>query len=219
MSKNQNENAKEKVQELSKGVLIHRNVLGLLGMLLPFISLLGGAFVKDKPASWWYSISVTYYITPALTLILGSCSIFFLCYRSYDKIDTVINSLSGIFALGVVLFPCANPYGIEYTGFFQIPTKVSDVIHTVSAILLFLFLAYNIGFLFTKGRSKKRNIIYKTCSIIMIVVMVIFAFVMIAKNFIPAIPEWIVFVVEVILLFAFGFAWLVKGRAILKNLD
>ena len=105
--------------ERQRSSLLHRNVLGALGMLLPFISIFGGLFVRNKPASWWYSISVTYYITPALAIILGACAIFLLCYRSYKTIDTVINVVSGILAMGVVIFPCNNPYGYEYVGFFS----------------------------------------------------------------------------------------------------
>ena len=86
----------EKVKVRAMSSMLHRNVLGALGMLLPVISIIGGLFVKNKPESWWYSISVTYYITPALPIILGACAIFLLCYRSYEKIDTIINVLSGI---------------------------------------------------------------------------------------------------------------------------
>lgn len=207
------------MNEKVKSSLLHRNTLGVLGMLLPVLSIIGGLFVQNKADTWWYSISVTYYITPVLPIVLGACAIFFMCYRSYETIDTVINILSGIFAMGVVLFPCDNPYGLANVGFFQLPANISNIIHTTCAILLFVFLAYNIGFLFTKGTSKKRNMIYRTCAIIMFVVMVIFAVVMILRNFTDVIPGWIVVVVETILLFAFGIAWLTKGRAIFKNLD
>ncbi len=149
------------LSEKVKSTLLHRNVLGGLWMLLPLISILGGFFVRNKPESWWYSISVTYYITPALSIILGACAIFLLCYRSYEKIDTIINVLSGVFALGVVLFPCENPYEIEYVGFFQLPVAVSSVIHVICAMLLFALLDFNIGWLFTRGNNSFNNKIYK----------------------------------------------------------
>ncbi len=195
-----------------KSSLLHRNVLGGLGMLLPVISIIGGLFVRNKPESWWYSISVTYYITPALAVILGSCALFLLCYRSYDTIDTVINVLSGIFAIIVVLFPCAKPYGHEYVGFFQIPVKVSDVIHTVSAVFLFLLLAYNIGWLFTRGTNKLNNLIYRICSYSMFGIMTVSGILSIAACFGLNYPRWIVMIGESILLLLFGFAWLVKGQ-------
>ena len=202
----------EKVKVRAMSSLLHRNVLGGLGMLLPFFSILGGLFVRNKPESWWYSISVTYYITPALPIILGSCGIFLLCYRSYETIDTIINVLSGIFAFGVVLFPCANPYGIEYVGYFQIPVAVSNVIHSASAMLLFALLSYNIGWLFTKGQNQLNNKIYSICSYSMIAIRGVFFIVIIAGFFGLNYPKWLTMVVEAALLLLFGFAWLVKGK-------
>ena len=202
----------EKVKVRAMSSLLHRNVLGGLGMLLPFFSILGGLFVRNKPESWWYSISVTYYITPALPVILGACGIFLLCYRSYETIDTIINVLSGIFAFGVVLFPCANPYGIEYVGYFQIPVAVSNVIHSASAMLLFALLSYNIGWLFTKGQNELNNKIYKACAWSMIVIMALFVILSIMRACGFDIPKFLTMIVEVVLLLLFGFAWLVKGR-------
>lgn len=206
------ENVIEKVKVRAMSSLLHRNVLGALGMLLPVFSIIGGLFVRNKPESWWYSISVTYYITPALPIILGSCGIFLLCYRSYEIIDTIINVLSGIFAFGVVLFPCENPYGIEYVGFFQIPVGVSNVIHCVSAMLLFALLAFNIGWLFTRGQNELNNKIYKVCSWAMIVIMAVFVILSIVRACGLNVPGFLTMIVEAVLLLIFGFAWLVKGR-------
>ena len=207
-----NNKIKEKVKERARSSMLHRNVLGALGMLLPVFSILGGLFVKNKPESWWSSISVTYYITPALPIILGSCAIFLLCYRSYNTIDTVINVLSGIFAFGVVLFPCANPYGIEYVGYFQIPVNISDKIHCASAMLLFALLAFNIGWLFTRSSNELNNKIYRFCSYAMIMIMAIFVIIIVAGLFGLNYPKWLTMVVEAVLLLLFGFAWLVKGH-------
>ena len=206
------EELKEKVKAKAMSSLLHRNVLGGLGMLLPVISIIGGLFVRNKPESWWYSISVTYYITPALPIILGACGIFLLCYRSYEKIDTIINVLSGIFAFGVVLFPCDNPYGIEYVGFFQIPVAVSAVIHSVCAMLLFALLAFNIGWLFTKGQNQLNNKIYKVSAWSMICIMALFVILSILQVCGLNIPKFLTMIVEAVLLLIFGFAWLVKGR-------
>ncbi len=202
----------EKVKVRAMSSLLHRNVLGGLGMLLPLFSILGGFFVRNKPESWWYSISVTYYITPALPIILGACGIFLLCYRSYEKIDTIINVLSGIFAFGVVLFPCGNPYGYKYVGYFQIPVQISEVIHSVCAMLLFALLAYNIGWLFTRGQNQLNNKIYKVCSWAMIGIMALFVIILIAGSFGLNYPRYLTMIVEAILLLLFGFAWLVKGQ-------
>lgn len=208
----------EKVIEKVRSSLLHRNVLGLLGMLLPFISMFSGLFVRNKVPGWWWSISATYYISPALSIILGASAIFLICYRSYDTIDTVINIISGIFAMGVVLFPCKGPYDYPYVGFFQLPVDVSNVIHSICALLLFIFLSYNIGWLFTRGSNVKKNKIYKFCSYAMIVILSIFLLLKILEFCGLPIPGWIVMIVEALLLLFFGFAWLVKGQFVLKNL-
>lgn len=208
----------EKVIEKVRSSLLHRNVLGLLGMLLPFISMFSGLFVRNKVPGWWWSISATYYISPALSIILGASAIFLICYRSYNTIDTVINIISGIFAMGVVLFPCKGPYDYPYVGFFQLPVDVSNVIHSICALLLFVFLSYNIGWLFTRGSNVKKNKIYKFCSYAMIVILAIFLFLKILGFFGLPIPGWIVMIAEALLLLFFGFAWLVKGQFVLKNL-
>ena len=208
----------EKVIEKVKSSLLHRNVLGLLGMLLPFISMFSGLFVRNKVPGWWWSISATYYISPALSIILGASAIFLICYRSYDTIDTVINIISGIFAMGVVLFPCKGPYDYPYVGFFQLPVDVSNVIHSICALLLFVFLSYNIGWLFTRGSNVKKNKIYKFCSYAMIVILSIFLLLKIVGFFGLPIPGWIVMIAEALLLLFFGFAWLVKGKFVLRNL-
>ena len=208
----------EKVIEKVRSSLLHRNVLGLLGMLLPFISMFSGLFVRNKVHGWWWSISATYYISPALSIILGASAIFLICYRSYDTIDTVINIISGIFAMGVVLFPCKGPYDYPYVGFFQLPVDVSNVIHSICALLLFVFLSYNIGWLFTRGSNVKKNKIYKFCSYAMIVILSIFLLLKILEFAGLPIPGWIVMIVEALLLLFFGFAWLVKGQFVLKNL-
>ena len=208
----------EKVIEKVRSSLLHRNVLGLLGMLLPFISMFSGLFVRNKVPGWWWSISATYYISPALSIILGASAIFLICYRSYDTIDTVINIISGIFAMGVVLFPCKGPYDYPYVGFFQLPVDVSNVIHSICALLLFVFLSYNIGWLFTRGSNVKKNKIYKFCSYAMIVILSIFLLLKILGFFGLPIPGWIVMIAEALLLLFFGFAWLVKGQFVLKDL-
>ena len=209
----------EKVIEKVRSSLLHRNVLGLLGMLLPFISIFSGLFVRNKVHGWWWSISATYYISPALSIILGASAIFLICYRSYDTIDTVINIISGIFAMGVVLFPCKGPYDYPYVGFFQLPVDVSNIIHSICALLLFVFLSYNIGWLFTRGSNVKKNKIYRFCSYSMIVILSIFLLLKIVGFFGLPIPGWIVMIAEALLLLFFGFAWLVKGKFVLKNLE
>ena len=79
-------------------------------------------------------------------------------------------------------------------------------------MLLFGLLAYNIGWLFTRGKNELNNKIYWACAWAMIVIMVLFAILSIARACGINIPGFLTMIVEAMLLLIFGFAWLVKGH-------
>ena len=194
-----------------------RNWAGFLGGILPFLSL-SGAFLYSKvtgglTSGFWndFSISATYYVTPALAGILTAASLVLMCYDGYDLQDNIVTTLSGVFGLMIVLFPCRCAVTPEYTGFFQLPAKVSSIIHCTSAVIFFLLLAYNDLFLFTKtdksptSKKKARNIVYRVCGIGMLSAMVL----MPLPFHFPAKTWW----VETVALFFFAISWLTKGGA------
>ena len=88
-----------------------RATLGWLGLLLPWIVLLL-CLVYNEPEVLGHvfpnSISETYFyyttVTPFM-IILGSSGILLMCYKGYTWIDDIINTITGIAALGVCLFP------------------------------------------------------------------------------------------------------------------
>lgn len=194
-----------------------RNYAGLLGGLLPFISLfsawLYGSVSGGLSNGFWHelSISATYYISPALAGILTSASIVLMCYDGYEKIDNVVTTLSGVFGIMIVLFPCKCGLSTEYVGFFQLPNFVSNIIHCTSAVIFFCLLAFNSLFLFTKtdkvksAKKKIRDIIYRVCGIGMLCIMslMVIPFDFTAKTW------W----VETVSLFFFAVSWLTKGGA------
>lgn len=191
-----------------------RNLAGFLGMILPWLSLLGAVIVSKSvgvPETFWetLSISATYYITPPLTGVLTAAAIVLMCYDGYDWRDNLITTISGFFGLGVVIFPCSCSVSTPLTGFFQLPVNISNIIHCSSAVIFFILLAINSLFLFTLGESntkqkKIRNIIYRVCGIGMICAM---ALMVIPVNFFAK-----TFIVEAIALTFFGISWLVKGQ-------
>lgn len=195
-----------------------RNFAGFLGMILPWIALLGASIVaKVKPSSipsdFWttLSISETYYLTPAMPGILTTAAIVLMCYKGYDLKDELVTTASGIFGLMIVLFPCecSLAEGNTLVGFFQLPAYISDKIHCTAAILFFLLLAINSLFLFTLGESntrqkKIRNVIYKICAIGMFSTLILL---IVRIDFFAKI-----FVLEAIALTFFGISWLVKGQ-------
>lgn len=192
-----------------------RCCIGVLGMLLPIIvavlSLVYGFSFPD-------SISATYFVPTCITpfmIILGASGILLMNYSGYDMVDDVLNTLAGIFALGVCLFPCAAT-SEPFIGTFHLPAATSDILHMISAICFFGILAYNSLFQFTKGSSeptankKKRNVIFRVCGIGMIASFVLLP---IASFGIIVIPH-VIWVIETIALAFFGVSWLTKANCI-----
>ena len=128
-----------------------RNICGLLGGLLPFIAIFSVLLIKDRPEHALYSISATYYLSPALVGVLSAASIVLMCYDGYSLLDNVVTTISGVFGLGIVLFPCTVGWhnSLDPVGFFQIPMKYSNYIHCACAAIFFCLLAFNSFFLFT----------------------------------------------------------------------
>ena len=148
-----------------------RVVIGILGLLLPWIVVL--LIWKFPP-----SISATWYTnacTPFM-IILGAASVLLMCYKGYEKIDDIINTATGIAGLGICLFPCSfiKPDGTNYlaglsetitlyanetcknilVGPFRVPMNISNIIHSICAVIFFVLLAYNSIFLFTKSKGE-----------------------------------------------------------------
>ena len=199
-----------------------RNLAGFLGMILPWISLIGAIIVSNTigvPAEFWptLSISATYYICPALTGILTAASVVLMCYDGYNLRDNIVTTISGVFGIMIVLFPCACTVSGEMVGFFQLPVAISNTIHCASACAFFILLSINSLFLFTIGekeptkQKKIRNIIYRVCGIGMICALILMV--------LPVSFFAKTFVVEAIALTFFGISWLVKGQVfgILKD--
>ena len=190
-----------------------RKACGWLGMLLPIIVLILCLVFQCVPGHVFPdSISATYYFEPTITpfmIILGASSILLMCYRGYEKIDDIINTLTGVAGLCICLFPCMN--ADPYVGTFQLPVVASGWIHNISAVIFFGLLAYNVLFLFTKSsgemtkNKKKRNIIYRICGIGMIVALLSIVLVSIFGIYAGT---W---AVEAVALFFFGIAFLTKA--------
>lgn len=191
-----------------------RNLAGFLGMILPWLSLIGASIVAKTvgvPDDFWrtLSISATYYITPFLTGILTAAAIVLMCYDGYDWRDNVVTTVSGVFGIMIVLFPCNCTVATDYVGAFQLPVSVSNVVHCFSACAFFILLSINSLFLFTLGESgtkmkKIRNIIYRVCGIGMLSALILMV---LPINFFAK-----TFIVEAIALTFFGISWLVKGQ-------
>lgn len=193
-----------------------RNLCGLLGIILPWLALFSAGIAVHPNEEWWWSISATYYLSPALVGVLVPACIVLISYIGYDWTDNLITALSGLFGLGIVLFPCKVSWLDPGTavGFFQLPMEASHIIHATCASLFFLTIAINSICQFTKSgktmtpRKIIRNRIYRICGYGMLVLEAALAGVMIFHA-----PGYTVMILEILLLHLFGFAWLVKGEA------
>ena len=192
-----------------------RKMVGWLGMLLPIIVLALCLIFQCVPDGHYFpdSISGTYYYEPTITpfmIILGAAGILLMCYRGYSKCDDIINTITGIAAECICLFPCGNQREL-YVGTFQLHEDISAWIHNISAVVFFGLLSYNVLFLFTKSsgnmtpNKKKRNLIYRICGIGMLASLVIMPIIVIFDVWAGT---W---AVEAIALFFFGIAFLTKA--------
>ena len=208
--------AKNSTKEVRMSLRI-RNLCGLLGIILPGLALFSASIAAHPGEDWWWSLSATYYQSPALVGVLVPACIVLISYIGYDLVDNLLTSAAGIMGLGIVLFPCKVSWIADGTpvGFFQIPVEISHYIHAGCAALFFLAIAFNSIFQFTRSnktmtdRKKLRNKIYRICGYGMLAVEVIFFL----SRVIPAAPRYLAMILEIVLLLLFGIAWLVKGQA------
>ena len=208
--------------------VILRRVIGILGMLLPFLCVFFGyAF-----ASLGIQRSISYYYhTNVQDLFVGlmiTVSLFLITYKGYDLLDNCVSTFSGIFGIGLALFPCkVSSCDIGPVGLFQIDPQKSDKLHATFAALFFLLLAINSIFLFTKSKKKThrtkqkiiRNRIYIVCGCFMIVMMSILIILMNALSEKARNDYFVVLVIEALMLIAFGISWTIKGETIFKDKD
>jgi small-conductance mechanosensitive channel len=202
-----------------------RKLIGILGILLPFICVLGGFLFSDFPIR--SSIS-SYYHTNMRDFFVGllvGVSLFLLTYKGYERIDNIVTGIIGFAGLNVAIFPCLNTIApTEPVGIFQISPVLSNNIHLISAFTFFFLLAINSIFIFTltksksipKTRNKKiRNYIYIGCGVVILLSLLILFIRALVGAEVENSKTLLVF--ETIMLLAFGISWLVKGETLFKD--
>lgn len=184
-----------------------RRAVGWIGILLPFVLLLGNTLLfggdPNQP-----SISL-YYHTPMRDVLVGglcAVALFLFFYSGYDRLDNTMANITGAFALLVAWFP-ASETGIG---------GVANAIHFVSAALFLSCLAIFSLFLFTKGevnptpQKLKRNVVYIICGTVMATCLLALLVYFIVKREGHTSTSF-VFWAETVALVAFGISWLTKG--------
>jgi hypothetical protein len=111
-----------------------RQAIGFIGLLLPFVLVLGKVLFSG--AGLETSISLYYYTNMGDVFVGSLCAIgtFLMSYRGFDLKDQIAGKLGGLFAITVALFP-TSPKGV--------PSETwTSITHFTAATLLFLTLAY-----------------------------------------------------------------------------
>jgi len=204
-----------------------RRAIGYLGISLPIL-LVGLSLISYFQTPIQRSISHYYYthLREFFTGTLCAVGLFLIRYKGHGNVsiwknDNLLTNIAGIMALGVAFFP-TNPEKQEINP--KIYTLISSNqewlgwLHYGFAALLFLIMALLAINVFTIGQKNEtrtpksilnENNIYRTCgySIILFVVLVPISEKL--ERF-----EYSTLVLEALSLFAFGIAWLIKGRAL-----
>ena len=199
-----------------------RKAIGFIGLLLPFVlalvkmALVFANVCCDHPGLET-SISAYYYTRLGNVFVGSLCAIgiFLMSYRGFDRRDEIAGKIGGVMAICVALFPTSPK---------DIPAKTAAV-HLTSAVLLFLVLAYFSIVLFRKMDPSKpptpqklaRNKIYLICGCLIILGIVGCAVSLLFRKS-PFYDTYKpVFWFESLAIVSFGFSWLTKGEAILKD--
>lgn len=213
-----------------------RRTIGWLGILLPFVMMVG-AWVFWDCTTVQPSISHYYYtnMREVFVGILCSVALFLFTYTGPTKVDGWVSNAAGVFGLGVALFPttvlCEEGIGTGASCYpcqqavgslTRIPYHAQ--LHLVSAALFFAILALMSIFLFRlsdpqKGctpQKRKRNAVYLVCGVVMLVsVAAAGLYLRLSGN--EGERTTVVLWLETTALIAFGVSWLTKGEAILED--
>jgi hypothetical protein len=201
-----------------------RQWLGAVGTLLPFVLVLGHAFLRAillGPPAWrgWdlQNSMSSYYYTDMRNLFVGAlCAIgaFLLSHRGGSRKDAWAGTIAGLCAIGAGLFPIKPPNGEM--------TIIADL-HLGFAGVLYLTLAYFAIALFPVAdadsgrRLVHRNRLYGVCGWTIVACMVLIAIFQLpflrshAGSYRPGL--WLESLASV----AFGISWLTKGEKILHD--
>lgn len=198
---------KTETNELVICYLLLRKAVGWIGMLLPFVLILGNVAVgSTRPDSM-----SGYYYTPMRNVFVGAlCAlgVFLVAYDGYDEWDRWITNIAGLGAIGVAFCPT------KPSGHMSTAQNVVGDIHVGFAALTFIALGL-MALRFAKGQQTRWETgAYRGCGIVILACVALAA----ASNLLPStvFASWpVLFILEATAVVAFGISWFVKGKTIL----
>jgi hypothetical protein len=198
----------------------HQRLVGLMGLSLPVVIYLLAAARPTPPLPRWEllrSISA-YYYTGAISIFVGvlfALGLLLISYPGYEgtAADRILARIAGGCALGVGVLPTSAPVGLVEPPWWR---PIVGGLHLASAAALLICFAVFSLWLFRKSDvpeprdrppdKRRRDAFYLACGVMILIALLwcLVAMLLHAPVFWP----------EAIALWAFGFSWLVKGRAI-----
>ena len=188
-----------------------RKAVGLIGMLLPFVLMLGnylyfgGEVVLPTISQYYHSPMRDVFVGGLITM---AAFMFFYC--GYGKTDRIFGILAGSLTLGVVFFPTsasATSGEGQFHGFFAISLFV-----VLAVISIFDFPRKRPGM--KKGTTDKLQVIF---GLVMLGCVTATCMYYALRGFVKA-EGYFVFITESIALIAFGISWFTEGLDLKKEL-
>jgi|GEM_PF-228930 hypothetical protein len=205
---------------LDRSYYFLRKSVGVIGIATPFVlviltMILGNSFViSDSISSYYYTVTRNIFVGS-----MCAVAIFLICYR-YENLDDFVSTVAGASAIGVALFPTTpdNATGLQIAIGWA---------HGSFAVCFIGSLAF-MALIFRKKGPKPtveklwRNQVYLLCSITIFECVVLLILIAVIQNLILPGKPWLpslhpILVLECFALWAFGFAWFVKGETIWQD--
>lgn len=219
-----------------------RRTIGGMGAALPFLvwgvhSAQSGNYAPLPTISDYFHSDVQY----LFVVILSGIAVLLFAYPGYDQDDDLAGTIAGVCAAGVVLCPTdSSGQGPRWV-------RVLSALHLTFATGMFITLAVFCLVLFCRtpadrkavpvsgvvertqsmlsrvpvpvaGPKKQRNGVYRACgAIILFCIVAIAGFALAGGDRTALAVARPVFILETVALVAFGFAWMVKGEALLPE--
>jgi hypothetical protein len=184
-----------------------RKLVGLIGILLPFVLMIGGW--ASSSASFPESISGYYYTDMRNFLVAGLCAlgVLLIAFRGYGSADSLFTGIAGFCVILVALCPTKPPLGLGRH--FTSQQDVVGDLHVVFAAAAFI--ALGLTALRFAGKHQSNAAIHQACA------GMIFSCVLVAClwSLLPGLAHSSMpplFAIEVIAMCASGVSWFISGR-------